>query len=420
MTRIFKSVIVFFLFLSINAKSAILLIPMDEQQTNHLRSYGIAYWALTKGIKVDWLLNYRGGSFSFQHSSMAEVECRLKGVSFEVLPDVRYSRIVDEILNPEANMDVVKLEKTPKIAVYSPKTKQPWDDAVTLAMTYAEIPYDIIYDDEVMEGKLPMYDWLHLHHEDFTGQFGKFYAAYRNATWYKEEVKEAKAAAARWGFDKPSLLKRAVVFKIRDFVAGGGYLFAMCSAPETFDIALAASELDICEDVFDGDPSTPNYNSKLDYSKTFAFENFTLSTNPYEYLHSTVDVDKWRPMSENEDFFTIFTFSAKADPIPSMLTQNHKNIIKSFMGQTTAFRKKHVKSNVLVMGENKGVDEDKYIHGVYGKGMFTFYGGHDPEDYQHMVGEPPTDLNLYPNSPSYRLILNNVLFPAAEKQKRKT
>jgi hypothetical protein len=353
-------------------------------------------------------------------SAALEKECIIRGVSYEVMTDGQYNRIKDEIANPEVNMDVVKLEKAPKIAVYSPKTKQPWDDAVTLVLSYAEIPYDIIYDDEVLQNKLPLYDWLHLHHEDFTGQFGKFWASYRNADWYIADEKEGKAAAARWGYSKVSQLKLAVAKKIRDFVLGGGYMFAMCSASDSYDIALAAEGLDICESMFDGDAADPNAGNKLDFTKTLAFENFQLVTNPYEYEFSTIDVPPYRNVTEENDVFTLFDYSAKWDQIPAMLCQDHTHIVKGFMGQTTAFRKQYIKPDVLVMGENKSLGEARYIHGEIGKGMWTFYGGHDPEDYQHLVGEPPTDLSLHPNSAGYRLILNNVLFPAAKPMKRKT
>jgi hypothetical protein len=317
-------------------------------------------------------------------------------------------------------MEVVKLEKAPKIAVYSPKNKLPWDDAVTLAMTYAEIPYDVIYDEEIIQGKLPLYDWLHLHHEDFTGQYGKFYAMYRNAAWYQEQVRTMEAMARSLGFSKVSQLKLAVAHKIRDFTAGGGFLFTMCSGTDSYDIALAAEGLDICESMYDGDGTTPDYNSKLDYSKTVAFQNFKLSTNPMEYEFSNIDVKQPRRVTRDQDFFTLFDFSAKWDIVPTMLCQNHEQVIMAFMGQSTAFNKEVIKPSVIIMGENKAVNEAKYIHGEYGKGTWTFYGGHDPEDYQHLVGDPPTDLQLHPNSPGYRLILNNILFPAAKKKKQKT
>jgi hypothetical protein len=400
--------------------AAYLLIPMDEAQKDHLKAYGITYWTIKNGLSADWLLNYRGGSFMMPYSKSLEAECQIRGISYEVIPDAKSTAILQEIANPEANMDVVKLEKAPKVAVYSPKGKQPWDDAVTLVLTYAEIPYDIVYDEEVLSGKLMLYDWLHLHHEDFTGQYGKFYAQYRNAAWYQEEQKNSEAMAQKLGYNKVSQLKLAVAKSIRDFTAGGGFLFAMCSATDTYDIALAAEGLDICESMFDGDPSDPGYQKRLDFNKTFAFQNFTLSSNPMEYEFSNIDVRVPRPVQEKSDLFVLFDFSAKWDPVPTMLCQNHEKIVHGFMGQTTAFRKEQIKSSVLIMGENKSLNEARYIHGEYGKGTFTFYGGHDPEDYQHYVYDPPTDLNLHPNSTGYRLILNNILFPAAKKKKQKT
>jgi hypothetical protein len=412
--------IIIMLSLSLTVQAAYLLIPMDKVQKNHLKAYGIAYWTLQQDVEVSWLLNYRGGSFMFRHHPSLESECLIRGVSFQVIADVQADAILAEISDPAVNMDEMRLQKAPKIAVYTPKNKLPWDDAVTLALTYAEIPYDIVYDDEVIAGVLPLYDWLHLHHEDFTGQYGKFWAAYRNALWYQEDVSKTEASAVRLGFSKASHLKRAVAQKIREFTAGGGYLFAMCSAPDSYDVALAAENLDICDVMFDGDPADPHANDHLEYHNCFAFTDFSLVMNPYEYEISNIDVTTTRKVTLANDFFTLFDFSAKWDPVPSMLTQNHERVIKGFMGQTTAFNKNFVKPNVILMGENKAANEARYIHGTYGKGTWTFYGGHDPEDYQHLVGDPPTDLNMYPNSPGYRLILNNVLFPAAKKKKQKT
>ncbi|MCX6245508.1 MAG: asparagine synthetase B [Bacteroidetes bacterium] len=413
---------IFLLFLMQGLQAAYLLIPMDETQKNHLKAYGIAYWILKHDVEVDWLLNYRGGSFMSQYSKATENECVIRGVSFEVLADVQASAILQEIADPQVNMENMKLHKAPKIAVYSPKNKLPWDDAVTLVLTYAEIPYDVVYDEEIMSGVLPLYNWLHLHHEDFTGQYGKFWAVYRNYPWYQEDVRVNEAIATKFGFSKVSQLKLSVAEKIRDFVAGGGYMFAMCSAPDSYDIALAAENDDICDVMFDGDPPDPNAQSKLDFNKCFAFENFRLVMNPNVYAKSNIDVTDTRPRTVNEtnDLFTLFDFSAKWDPVPTMLCQDHEAVIKGFMGQTTAFNEKFVKSSITIMGENKGLGEARYVHGDYGKGTFTFLGGHDPEDYQHLVGDPPTDLSLHPNSPGYRLILNNVLFPAAKKEKRKT
>ncbi len=398
-----------------------ILIPMDKSQTNHLKAYGIAYWILQNGSTVDWLLNYRGGSFMCEYSQVLENECIIRGVSYEVISDAQANQVISVIASPSSNQDLMKLEKEPKIAVYSPKTAQPWDDAVTLALTYAEIPYDVVFDDEVLYGKLPRYDWLHLHHEDFTGQYGKFYRIYRNTPWYIEKQQEYEETARKHGFSKVSEMKLAVVKKIRDFVSGGGFMFAMCSATDTYDIALSADGVDICEAMFDGDRADPNAQEKLRYDNTFAFQNFELVRNPYEYEFSNIDVNPAeRGLSQENDYFNLFEFSAKWDPIPTMLTQNHERIVKGFMGQTTAFRKELIRPDAVVLGENKAAGETKYLHGVFGKGFWTFYGGHDPEDYQHRVGEEPTDLNLYPNSPGYRLILNNILFPAAKKKKQKT
>lgn len=418
-----KIILIFILTITVLAShAAYLLIPMDETQRNHLKAYGVAYWTLEREVEVSWLLNYRGGSFMNRYYEEIERELRIRGVSYEIIADVQAAQIIREISSPEVNMDEVKLHKAPKIAVYSPKNKLPWDDAVTLALVYAEIPYDMVYDIEVMEGVLPMYDWLHLHHEDFTGQYGKFWRSFRNAAWYREEVSVNEETARMLGFDKVSEMKLAVAKKIRDFVAGGGYMFAMCSAPDSFDIALAADGVDIVDVMFDGDPVDPNAQQKLNFDNTFAFTDFTLITNPYIYQKSDIDVTNSRPRSinENNDFFTLFDFSAKWDPIPTMLCQNHMQVIKGYMGQTTSFNKSLIKPNVLIMGEFKAANEARYIHGEYGNGTFTYYGGHDPEDYRHLVGDPPTDLNLFPNSPGYRLILNNVLFPAARQQKRKT
>lgn len=397
-----------------------ILIPMDQTQNNHLKAYGVAYHALKKGYEIQWLLNYRGGCFVLPFDSEGRTECLLKGISFEVIPPARLNTILAEIASPEMNADAVKLEKAPKIAVYSPKEKKPWDDAVTLALTYAEIPYDVIYDAEILDGRLKEYDWLHLHHEDFTGQMGKFYKSYRHMDWYKSEVAANQQTAKKYGYSKISELKKAVVREIRDYVAKGGFMFAMCSATDTFDIALAAMNVDICDVMFDGDPRDPEAQEKLDYSATFAFKDFQLQLNPNIYEYSDVDVTDTRKVNERDDYFLLFEFSAKWDPVPTMLCQNHENMIKGFMGQTTAYRRELIKSNVLIMGENKAAGEARYIHGEYGKGTWTFYGGHDPEDYQHYVGDPVTELDLHKQSAGYRLILNNVLFPAARKKQHKT
>lgn len=402
-----------------------ILIPMDETQRNHLKAYGITYWVLDAGVEAYWLLNYRGGSFAFEANELFEKECKTRDVTYQVISNGEFGQIRTEISNPEVNMETIKLEKAPKIAVYTPDFNskgeriQPWDDAVTLVLTYAEIPYDKVYDREVLSGKLAQYDWLHLHHEDFTGQYGKFYRSFGMQPWYRENQRLQEELATSLGFSKVSQLKLAVVNEIRQFVGGGGFMFAMCSATDSYDIALAAEGLDICAEVFDGDPQDPDAQSKLDFSKCFAFRDFQLVTNPMEYEFSTID-HRDRNVAPEMDYFTLFTFSAKWDPIPTMLTQCHTTTVKGFMGQTTAFDKDYVKPDVLILGENKPENEVRYIHGEFGFGTWTFYGGHDPEDYRHYVTDPDTDLNLHPNSPGYRLILNNVLFPAAEKKQRKT
>jgi hypothetical protein len=404
------------------AKANQILIPMDESQKNHLKSYGIAFWLLEKQkTEVTWLLNYRGGSFMSPYTNILETECKTRGISFDIITNSEANGIENTIADPSVNMNMVKLLNAPKIAVYSPKTKQPWDDAVTMVLSYAEIPYTVVFDDEVLDGKLVDYDWLHLHHEDFTGQFGKFFSSYSTAPWYQAEVKEGENMARKHGYKSVRELKKNVVLKIRDFCLGGGFLFAMCSATDTYDISLAAHNTDICEVMFDGDPSDRNAQQKLDYTQCFAFKNFILESDPYVYEFSNIDVNpQGRGVTEETDLFTLFDYSAKWDLIPSILCQNHTRTIKGFMGQTTAFNKELVKSDVLVMGENALINEARYIHGSMGKGTWTFFGGHDPEDYQHLVGEQPTDLNLHPNSPGYRLILNNILFPSAQKNKQKT
>ncbi|MGI4865831.1 MAG: hypothetical protein ACRYFZ_18045 [Janthinobacterium lividum] len=398
-----------------------IFIPMDNTQKESLKAYGLCYWALSKQIEVDWLLNYKGGSFACEAQPAIESELAIRGITFQTISEAQYTSILSEIADPNANMDVMKLEKVPKIAVYTPKGKQPWDDAVTMVLTYAEIPYDKIYDDEVLSGVLPKYDWLHLHHEDFTGEYGKFYQIYRYAPWYQQQQREAEAAAKRNGFAKVSQMKAAEAVKMQEFIAGGGFMFAMCSATDSYDIALAGLGVDMVESMYDGDPADPAAQSKLNFNRTLAFQNFQLRTNPLEYEYSNIDMDpRERGLYEQNDYFQLFTFSAKYDPVPTMLTQNHEKTIHGFMGQTTAFRRALIKPDVVVMGETKQTGEVRYMHGTLGKGTWTFYGGHDPEDYQHMVGEEPTDLALHPNSPGYRLILNNVLFPAAKKKKLKT
>ncbi len=426
-----KRICLFFAFLlcfSSQGLASYILIPMEHDvQTNHLKAYGVTYWVLEKGEEAYWLLNYRGGSFAFKHNSAFEKELKVRAVKYEVIADSKFASIRQEISNPEVNMDVIKLETAPKIAVYTPSFNargeqiQPWDDAVTLVLTFAEIPYETVYDREVLEDKLAQYDWLHLHHEDFTGQYGKFYGSQGSQPWYRENQKRMEALATSLGFDKVSKLKLSVVKKLREYVEGGGFMFAMCSATDSYDIALACAGLDICDDVYDGDGADYTANDKLKYDQTFAFKDFELIMDPLYYEFSSIDQEtKERKINPKQDYFSLFDFSAKWDPIPTMLTQNHTRTIKGFMGQTTAYHKKHIKSDVLVLGETKTLDEARYIHGSYGFGTWTFYGGHDPEDYRHYVNDPETDLNLHPKSPGYRLILNNILFPAAKKKKRKT
>lgn len=406
---------------SFQTNASQILVPMDDSQSDHLKAYGVSFWVLENNVVMEWLLNYRGGSFLFPHLQTIEEELVIRGVKYEVVADGQVNAIKRQIGNPEVNMELVQLEKAPKIAVYTPEGKMPWDDAVTLVLDYAEIPYDKIYDSSIVNGVLPEYDWLHLHHEDFTGQYGKFYANYRSFPWYQQQVKDAEESAIRLGFTKVSGLKLAVALRIREFVFGGGFLFTMCSGTDSFDIALAAANTDICESMFDGDPSDPNCQHKLEYDNTFAFKDFTLERNPMVYEYSTIDgTEKHHKLREETDNFTLFDFSAKWDVVPTMLTQCHTDVIAGFYGQTTDFNKEFIKPNVLILGESEALGTARYIHGEMGQGTWTFYGGHDPEDYQHRVSDPPTDLNLHPNSPGYRLILNNILFPAAKKKKRKT
>lgn len=420
-------VLLCFLFNSSPGWSSFLLIPMGTEQTNHLKAYGITYWVIDQEVEAFWLLNYRGGSFAFPNTTLFEKECKTRGVRYEIISAAEFVRIKSEISNPEVNQEVIKLEKAPKIAVYTPEFNergeriQPWDDAVTMALSYAEIPFDKIYDREILSGVLPKYDWLHLHHEDFTGQYGRFYRGYHTQSWYIENQKRSERLSRELGFDKVSQCKLAVAKKIKEYVGGGGFMFAMCSATDSYDIALSAEGMDICAVYFDGDPAELDASQHLDFSKTLAFKEFVLKDNPMEYEFSTIDnTNDRRELKTENDYFNLFDFSAKWDPVPTMLTQNHTKLVKGFMGQTTAFKRDLIKSDVLILGETKAIDEVRYIHGKFGQGTWTFYGGHDPEDYQHLVGDPPTDLNLHPNSPGYRLILNNILFPAAKKKERKT
>ena len=410
-----------FLLISNSLWASFIYVPMDDDnQKNHLKAYGIVYFSLEAGLKSKWLLNYDGGAFLIENNKAIENECKIRGVSYQIISDAKAQLILQEIASLSSNQDAVTLEKAPKIAVYSPKDKMPWDDAVTMVLTYAEIPFDVIYDKDLLADKLLIYEWLHLHHEDFTGQYGKFYGSFRTAPWYIEGKKNAEGLAKELGFNKVSEEKLAVAKKIRDYVVGGGFMFAMCSATDSFDIALSAEGVDIVEAMFDGDASTLNYQSKINYNKTFAFKDFQLENSPIQYEFSSIDMSRKRRIPKTSDYFSLIEFSAKWDPVPTMLTQNHTTLVKGFMGQTTSFDRNTVKSNVLVLGENKTNREARYIHGTKGKGMFTFYGGHDPEDYTHRVGDPKTELDLHPTSPGYRLILNNVLFTAAKKKKQKT
>lgn len=413
--------IVLFTLLNHSVWASFIYVPMShDNQKNHLKAYGIVYFGLEAGLKSKWLLNYDGGAFLIENNKIIENECKIRGVSYQVITDAKAQLILQEISSPSSNQEAVTLEKAPKIAVYSPKDKMPWDDAVTMVLTYAEIPFDVVYDKEVLSDKLLIYEWLHLHHEDFTGQYGRFYGSFKTAPWYINGKIRAEKQAAALGYQKVSQQKLAVSKKIRDYVIGGGFMFAMCSATDSFDIALSAEGVDIAEAMFDGDASEPNYQSKINYNRTFAFKDFQLIRNPTTYEFSTIDMTRKRKIPKTTDYFSLVEFSAKWDPVPTMLTQNHTTLVKGFMGQTTAFDRNMVKSNILVLGENKTNREARYIHGTKGKGMFTFYGGHDPEDYTHRVGDPKTELDLHPTSPGYRLILNNVLFPAAKKKKQKT
>ncbi|MCX6169255.1 MAG: asparagine synthetase B [Ignavibacteriales bacterium] len=412
--------IIFLTICSLSLAQSKLLIYMDLHQTDHLKAYGITFNALKDGTTADWLLNYRGGSFMFDYSDQLAMKCRIKGVAFQPLSNEEAVQIYSLVQGEDQNMEVVRLEKAPKIAVYIPPGFQPWDDAVTLALNYAEVPYDKIWVEEILRGDLKNYDWLHTHHEDFTGQYGKFYASFSGAQWYIEQQMLYENEAKKLGFKKVSDMEKSIVQTIKNFVGNGGFMFAMCSATDSFDIALAAMNVDIVDRIYDGDPPDPNAQEKLDFNNTFAFQNFKLEMNPLIYEYSNIDIQPLEIGDQRNDYFTLFDFSAKYDPVPTMLTQDHVNVIHGFMGQTTMFNKKFIKNSVYILGQRAGTDQVKYIHGNYGRGTFTFYGGHDPEDYQHAVGDPPTDLSLYKNSPGYRLILNNILFPAAKKKEQKT
>jgi hypothetical protein len=415
-----KILFIEFIFAGLVFPQSKILIYMDLEQTDHLKAYGVTFRALVDGIKADWLLNYRGGSFMMDNSDKIATECRIDGVAFEIISASDAINIYSEVQSEDNNMDVVRLEKAPKIAVYVPPGFQPWDDAVTLALEYAKVPYDKIWNDEILKGDLKDYDWLHLHHEDFTGQYGKFFASFANAQWYIDQQIQYENNAKKNGYKKVSEMMGTISQTIKSYIAQGGFLFAMCSATDSYDISLAAENVDICASMFDGDAEDPNAQEKLDFFKSLAFENFKLEMNPYIYEYSDIDIQPIEIGNFENDYFNLFEFSAKYDPVPTMLTQNHANVIRGFMGQTTMFRKDFIKKSVINLAERQGTNQVRYIHGNFGRGTFTFYGGHDPEDYQHAVGDPPTDLNLYKNSPGYRLILNNILFPAATKKKQKT
>lgn len=415
-----KKIVILFLFVCNIWGQSKLLINMDLTQTNHLKAYGITFNYIKEGNIADWLLNYKGGSFLLDYSDELAMKCRVKGVNFTQIGLAEANSLYAELQSEDSNTDVVRLEKAPEIAVYVPPGFQPWDDAVTLALEYAEVPYTKIWIEEILRGDLKKYDWIHLHHEDFTGQYGKFYASFHNAPWYIEQQMLYENEAKKLGFQKVSEMEKQVVLTIKKYVGEGGFLFAMCSATDSYDIALAAEDVDIVDKMFDGDPNDKNAQEKLDFTKTFAFENFKIDMNPYVYEYSDIDIQLEEIGNEQNDYFTLFEFSAKFDPVPTMLTQNHVNVIRGFMGQTTMFRKSLIKKSIFIMGERAGTDQVRYLHGNFGRGTFTFYGGHDPEDYKHAVGDPPTDLAIYKNSPGYRLILNNVLFPAAKKKKQKT
>lgn len=398
-----------------------LLIPMESEQTNHLKAYGIAYRHLLGGKELDWLLNYRGGAFMFDHSNKLQSECDAKGVSYELLNGTQTAQVYADVKDEKTNTDVVRLEKVAKIAVYVPPNALPWDDAVQLALDYAEIPYDKLWDEEVLSDKLKGYDWLHLHHEDFTGQLGKFFSTFGTAPWYIAQKQINEETAAKLGYKKISQMKLAVTKKLKEYVSNGGFLFTMCSATDTYDISIAAEYTDICETMYDGDPADPDANNKLVYDGTLAFKDFKIEMHPYVYEYSDIDVtDEILMLGQGNDYFKLVDFSAKLDPVPTMLNQCHTALVNGFLGQTTGFQKRMIKKDVTILAMNEGTEFVKYIHGNYGRGTFTFYGGHDPEDYQHAVGEEATDLNQYKHSPGYRLILNNVLFPAAKKKKLKT
>lgn len=398
-----------------------LLVPMDDAQTDHLRAYGLTWWSLQtpREYECQWLLNYRFGSFMVPDRPDVRDRAAELGVSVEPV-DAAAMAEIDAVIE-RSNMQRLHLTKAPTIAVYTPSYTEPWDDAVTLALTYAQVEYDTVWDREVIHGALAEYDWLHLHHEDFTGNYAKFFSTFADEPWYRRQVIESRRAAEKLGFPDVQTCKKAVAATIARWVAEGGFLFAMCSAADSLDIALATQGVDIVCAPVDGTPMDPQAQEKLDTSATLAFEDFRLVTDPMTPEVADIDVSPGRTaMVSHGEVFELFEFSARQDPIPTMLTQCHVGQVADFLGQTTAFRRDTLKDRVVVLGDFPGRDKVKYIHGSYVKGTFTYLAGHDPEDYAHIIGEDATDLSLHRHSPGYRLILNNILFPAARTRERKT
>jgi hypothetical protein len=400
--------------------SASLLIPMDDAQSDHLKAYGLAYRAVQAGGRVEWFLNYRGGSFLLPDADAVRRDAALNGIAVEPVGDDALLGIRGEIA--ANNMDAIPLEKAPRVAVYVAPNAAPWDDAVTMALQYAGIPFDKVWDPEVLNGGLARCDWLHLHHEDFTGQYSKFYLIYTGAPWLADMVQRNSDAARTLGFPSVPELKKAVARTIRGYVENGGFLFAMCTATETIDLALAAEHVDIAASFADGTPADPNADAKLDWSKAIAFTGGRVEPNPMIASFSDIDGHQVNagPRRQPLGAFTLFNFSAKIDPVPTMLVQSHRQVIPDFYGLTTSFLRTRLKPADILLADETGAPWVKYIHGDLGKGTWTFFGGHDPEDPQHQIGDPPTDLSLHPHSAGYRLILNNVLFPAAKKRELKT
>jgi hypothetical protein len=399
--------------------NAQLLVPMDETQANHLKAYGLTYWTLDRKLTAEWLLNYRAGSFLLPDRADIRREAALRGVTFEAIAPAQLAQI--RKLIEESNMESVILEKAPKIAVYTPSSANPWDDAVTLALTYADVPYEKVWDNEVLQGRLKEYDWLHLHHEDFTGQYSKFYINYAGAPWLTEAVQHNESVAKQFGLPNSPALKKKVAEEIRRYVSDGGFLFAMCTATETIELALAAVNVDIAAPFADGTPIDANASRKMQWDRTLAFQNAEVQVNAGISSFSDIDGHQVNtPWRQPLGAFTLFDFAPKFDPVPSMLVQNHENVIPDYYGLTTSFRKDRIKPGVIILAQEQGTSWTKYVHGTFGQGTWTFLGGHDPEDPQHQVGDAATDLNLHPHSPGYRLILNNVLFPAAKKKTLKT